>query len=146
MFHFHFLFVYFPIVCFPYLMLFIFYFILPLLFPFLVLQFSPFDYTCNFPKCRYICFHLQKKQIPYLQQKYLPKYVHKLLMFRSISVINKGSEGPYLVNIFEVPKTSHNVLQSIREPKLPEDETECVVEQLAQTAGMKQQCVCQHQL
>ena len=40
------------------------------------------------------------------------------LYFESISVINKGSEGPYLVILWEVPKMSKTILQSIRKPKL----------------------------
>ena len=39
-------------------------------------------------------------------------------IFESISVINKVSEGPYLVSFLEVPKMSNKVLQSIRKPKL----------------------------
>ena len=36
----------------------------------------------------------------------------------SVSVINKGSEGPKLVNELEVLKIIQKVLQSVREPKL----------------------------
>ncbi len=33
-----------------------------------------------------------------------------------MSVINKGSEGPDLVNILKIPKKIQQVLQSIRKP------------------------------
>ena len=36
----------------------------------------------------------------------------------SISVINKGLDGPCLVDLLEVPKTFQKVLQYIQEPKL----------------------------
>ena len=38
------------------------------------------------------------------------------LYFLNILVINKGSEGPYLVKLLEVPKQSNNISECARKP------------------------------
>ena len=49
----------------------------------------------------------------------LPRtFLYTFYIFKSILVINTGSEGPYLIDFLEVPETIQKVLQYVQESKL----------------------------
>ena len=63
---------------------------------------------------------LQILRLPELQNiKCVINCFHTLLVcFEDCSVMNNGSEGPYLVNLLEVPKLIQKVLEYVRKPEL----------------------------